>query len=664
MEPIKINLTTPVSSQKFLDIESIIERDDELLIKLKDNECYDIYEGQKLTFTRYIYENESTFYTLTENVTVLKETILDEDEKHTHIIHTTLMPNKRITLYNGENSVREYKYKHSGSTGLYHFIKTREDHNIFQQDLDLAAASGSPQEIYIKDYQGNLLDVYSGTSIMVPLKRSDKCVTSGDCITKINTEEVCGKNYEWVETYQYDFLPEKISKDTLIISGFSSDINKMLFLETKYNPFYYYKINANEEKECHLYEDPWWNEYKKLNEDNEGECILKRYVKYGNSRVTLSYNSYYWNVNVGLSSFADESTLGSEDNFNSKFVEDLEQSLIPDIIDMERVKYSPVIKNGNTATIATSITLSFHFRERNKIFVATSDNAEEKEKELKDRQQNTPLTSGNVYTDGWYINPDSGNTIWWNGFASGKTEFDNGEFSPFIEKSGLTSDLIGYLNFTDNDVYYRKKKVTQSFVRLTFYNSTDPIEQKLLYYSTVFLDGNILYGKYIKQMMYMEENDLFNEKKNKGINKNAAVVLCSAITASARVDTQMVITNEYDRTKSSEGFNIYLFAEDVNLNIDENGEKTIYMKVEFNHAGNGKTLPMIIWPKDESGDYVALKVDNFIKSLYIPIKLAYINGKYVYYIPDAYKSDNGNIDLVLFEPKIDYPDEKPKETQE
>ena len=86
---------------------------------------------------------------------------------------------------------------------------------------------------------------------------------------------------------------------------------------------------------------------------------------------------------------------------------------------------------------------------------------------------------------------------------------------------------------------------------------------------------------------------------------------------------------------------------------DDKDFRTIYMKVEFNHAGNGKTMPMIVWPK--SGEtYVPLTVNNFIDSLYIPIKLTYINGKYVYYIKDAYRNEDGNISLVLFEPKLDF----------
>jgi hypothetical protein len=297
------------------------------------------------------------------------------------------------------------------------------------------------------------------------------------------------------------------------------------------------------------------------------------------------------------------------------------------------------------------MTMSFHFRERHKI------SGETEQEELFLRKRDTNLTSGNVYSDGWYINPDSGDTIWWNGMEYSESAFSNTVFSDFIGASGETSDLLGYLNFTDNDVYYRKKKVSQSFVRLTFYTSPDPVEQKLLYYSTIFIDATTLYGKYVKQLLYMEENGLFNPKKNMGVNLNAAAVLCSGGT---RIDTKMVITNEFDRTKSSEGFNLYLFAEDKNFNL-ENGEKTIYMKVEFNHAGNGKTIPMIMWPKDEGGNYVPLTIDNFIESLYIPIKLTYINDRYVYYIPDAYKNENGDISLVLFEPKVDYEDDVPED---
>ena len=742
MEPIKINLTTPVNGRKTVNIVDMIEKKDELLIKLSGKECYDIHTGQELYFTKYIYENGRAFHTLIEKVTVIKE---DED----HTIHTTLLPVNRVSLYNGEGSVRVVsgvtESENGGKPYTYHILKTRTNHKIHPQDLN------DNQEIYIKNYMGEVIASYSGSSISIPMKREDRMATSADCITQISVDETCGKRFKEVITYQYDYLPERISHNTIMISGFNpSIVNEMVYLETKFNPFYSYFINTDPEtgepleydeygeviKHCRLYKDSWWDEgYSIENAKKSG----KIYINEGQNGVTLSYDTYYWNVNVGLSSPVNESTLGSYDNFNTKFIEDIEQSLIPDIVDMERVKYSPMVfdskkrnvvwykwtspnddkhkevytntwispettedwtlvdnvydkPDGNkinevffdatnsdgyclfreetdsytkavttyiykpteeiiddSLTVATSITMSFHFRERQKISGETEQDI------LLLRKRNTNLTSGNVYSDGWYINPDSGDTIWWNGLKSDSSTFPTAKFKNFMKESGLTSDLIGYLNFTDNDIFYKKKKVSQSFVRLSFYNSPDPIEQKLLYYSTIFIDATELYGKYVKQLMYMEENDLFNIKKNPEINLNAAVVFCSGGT---RLDTKMVITNEFDRTKSSEGFNLYLFAEDKNFNL-ENGEKTIYMKVEFNHAGNGKTLPMIMWPK-VNGKYVPLTMNNFIENLYIPIKLTYINDRYAYYIPDAYKNENGNIDLVLFEPKIDYEDDVPE----
>ena len=48
-----------------------------------------------------------------------------------------------------------------------------------------------------------------------------------------------------------------------------------------------------------------------------------------------------------------------------------------------------------------------------------------------------------------------------------------------------------------------------------------------------------------------------------------------------------------------------------------------------------------------------LTTENYIDSLYIPVKIKYINDRYVYYIPSAQNSEDGNIRLVLFEPKLD-----------
>lgn len=751
MEPIKININGPVSGFKPLNILDMTETDDELLIKLSDAECYNVYAGQKLTFIRTLYSDNGTYSTIDEKVEVI-----NEDEKH--IIHTTKPSRHTFSLYNGINNVEHISgttITENGESEKYSYIviNTTEEHNIFPQDL-----VNGLQEIYIKDAFGKTLLTIDGNNISVPNVISNAPSTSADCVTLISEDETCGKRFKKLKTYQYSFLNENISRKSLILHDLTledeatvSVMSNMSYIEVKFSPFYYYYILTDKNglpyefdeynipiKHCRLYSDPWLTLYKAMNSKKNGNYYIGE-----ESTVSLLYNSAYWDTDIALSTDSNESKLGSEDKFNTTFIEELEESLIPDIIDMERVKFIPMVYNSeiandennikyykwvsdndtkygtiylnkwidsdsfndngelisfsayqatsntfeflenetkeklfeydvfynylyrdeydeitkelttytyiptgevfnNALTIATSITLNFHFRKRREI------NTEDETIEKEERSKNTSFTSGNVYTDGWFIDEDTAEETWWNGMNYSEPLIKNNTMRSFINNSGCTSDLLGYLNFTDNDVFYRKKKVSETFVRLTFYNSTDPIEQKLLFYSTVYLDATTLYGKYVRQLMYMNDNNLLADAQN----MNVAVISCSAETNSSRVDTKMIITNEFDRTKSAEGFNIYLFAKDQNVKL-ENGEKTIYMKVEFNHAGNGKTIPMIIWPKDENGNYISLTIKNFLSHLYIPIKLVYLNGRYSYYIPDAFKNENGNIELVLFEPKLD-----------
>lgn len=730
MEPIKINLTSKMDTYKKLSVKSITERDDLLVIDLYNNENQMLKKNMFLHFIRNIYDNEKSNFLLTESVRILGK---DNDGR----IYTTKIPNKKLYLRSDNKKIRSVVY--DDKTFI---IETTVNHGIYPQDI-----SQGTLYIELKNYKNETIGICTKDNIQIPYLNGDIAITSGSCITFVNKEKTCGKDYKTVTTYRYDFNPLFVSKREILISNIDRYIlEETTHIEVSQNQYYNYTIEYNEDgspkeldsfgnpvKKCSFYTDTWWKMYEEKNNAFDGEI----FVNYGDSNSYLELREKYWSTNVELSTPINESSLGSYDNFSTKFVENLEDSLIPDFIDMERIKYSPMVydslysddvyyklisnndkkypvvytkkwvdvknlKNGekvnvyecniehgmqkiekdfyfdaysisggnlfreekneengvstictyipnneiiNSAfAVATSITFDIHFRKRDEL--KTENN------------NNTSLTSGNVYTDGWFINENEDLITWWNGFDYSGETFDSKKFEEFYNESGTTSDLIGYLNFTDNDIFYRKKKVSQSFLRFSYYTSKDPIEQKLLFYSTSFLDSTSLYSKYLKQMTYMRENDLFNTKKNEKLNLNAAVVLCDSNAVSARLDTKIVLTNEYDRTKSSEGFNLYLFAEDKNINL-ENAEKTIYMKVEFNHAGNGKTIPLIMWPKNERGEYIELTTENFIENLYIPIKLVYLNGRYTYYIPNAINNSDGNIGMILFEPKISHPEDKP-----
>ena len=611
MEIVRINLESIKENITTLSINSIIEEENELLIKTNNSNFKNIHLGEKLYFIRYIYDDNNSYFTLSETVEVIG--------LENNVIHTTKLPKHKIFLQPGKQNVIDLG-------GNRYIIKCVENHNIFPQDI-------FNQKIKIKDYTGT--ELLECTDIKIPSTISDREVTYDDCVSITGTSETCGKSKGDITYYSYNFYNYKISRKSLIISTENlteNVIDNMVYFESDFNPFYYITEETDSKgvtyKKCNLYTDPWW-----ISAKTNYSSSFKQITNNGNTRSVIGRDSDYFNLSVNLSNSIDEISLGSDDTLSEIYIDSVKQNLIPDFIDLEKIKYSPCVYSESGLTEASKISINLHFRERERIIV--DDN----------RSANTTMTSGNVYYDSWHVEESNADKVWWNNMEYSGSVFSESAFTTFLTNKGEESDLIGYLNFTDNDIFYRKKKVSQSFLRLMFYNSNDAINQKLLFYSTVFLDSTELYSKYLKQLINIEENNIILDDEN----QNAKIVL---FDDEVRLDTKLTITNEYDRNRSAEGFNIYLFASDVNFGLDENEEKTIYLKVEFNHAGNGKTIPMIMWPK-ENGKYVPLTIDNFISNLYIPIKISYFNNKYVYYIPDAYRNENGEIVLVLFEPKID-----------
>jgi len=662
-ERIKVNIAdAPVDVAGPLSVVDMIETDDELLIKLEGKECYDIFPGQELYFHRWIGRGSSiAFCEMEKSVTVLSE---DEN----HIIHTTKPDPYRFHIIKPY-----YGFENDEISGVnYTVLRCDDNHNIFAQDLD----TNTGQEVYAYDYDGNLLRSFSG--ILIPYMTDylkyvsggtlnetsagtkyitggkyytmggNKVFTKEDAVELAYEEDMCGYEYDKFKTYKYEFLPDMVSRNTILVANPSEDdpyldsiFDDISYIETKFNPFYFTRIevdeDGNEIKRCYFYEDNWWYEI-----EHGQHQINEQYINCGVTSSFLTKGEAFWGINVKFSN-DEQTTLGSEDMLGEYLDRKIQETMIPKVIDMERLKYVPAIVSGDVVTIATSITMDFHFRKREMVNAATVSG-------------NTQLTQDNVYVDGWSVAEDDWKRAWWNGMDYSGDTFNKNKFAQFYNSNGKKSDLLGYLNFIDTDVFYQKKKLSESFLRLSFYTSPYVTDQKLLFYSTIYLDGTNLFGEYVRQLPKIESGAL--KSSYSGVNSgNVASVFCEG-DASTRLDSELVVTNEFDRTRSAEGFNLYLFADDAKIkDLDEYGqekdERTIYMKAEFNHAGNGKTIPMIQnWPK-KGNNYAPLTTSNFIESLYIPVKVKYINNKYIYYIPGAVADGSGNIRLIFFEPKLD-----------
>ena len=147
------------------------------------------------------------------------------------------------------------------------------------------------------------------------------------------------------------------------------------------------------------------------------------------------------------------------------------------------------------------------------------------------------------------------------------------------------ADLLGAIGFDDNDIYYQRACLSQSFIRLLFYDTPDRRTQKLLFYSTVFLDTGDLFGQFCRNIEESEDESVFFDPSSTSecLNQHPE-------DKTKRLCARFNCFNKFDMNNCSEGFYIYLFPNIVTGNTMQD----IYMKVEFNHAKFGYTTPFVM----------------------------------------------------------------------
>ena len=345
------------------------------------------------------------------------------------------------------------------------------------------------------------------------------------------------------------------------------------------------------------------------------------------------YNRHFYLSNFLLLGNAESYKVDDDAVVAKNFLAEMTKDIIPDIVDNEKRQFIPCIKTFWGDKLAQEIVFNLHFRERDDMLTFN----------LKDK----------------FI---------WNGFDWKEEE------KTIVKKIDGYDDRLGdelnKLGFTEDDVKFQKTKLKKTFLRLLFYSSPSMLDKDLLYYSTIFLDTGELFLKYAFIKNSVDESGtssvlVFDDKKTDD---------------KLRLSAQFKVKNKYDSTKSSEGFYLYLFPDEVQ---EENAPRTIYMKVEFNHAGYGKTIPMMLpRHKDENGEYtisgapiLSTEADfpiNFLKkdengnidnkfqelsdSVMIPLNILYDRNekKYKYYFPwyTEYANETNKIIINLWEPRV------------
>lgn len=374
---------------------------------------------------------------------------------------------------------------------------------------------------------------------------------------------------------------------------------------------------------------------------------------------TVTVNKYVVNIKLPIS-VKQYTDLYSEGNIKEYFVDYEEKKAINSPVEMEKYVYTPVtvksIDHGHPVfEDCMKINFNLHFRVHN----------------------------GNDWTvydsDSWNFEEYGDNDNW----------LDNKYYSYCPRhssdeewKRSCQSDLLGYLGFTTNDVKYQKNKLKKSFLRLFYYDSPNQGSQKLLGYSTVFVDVNKLYSKFISKLnfncYYDDNGDIVKGiKVNREVSVNdlARIIGTSNLTTEEieeyRLSSQLSVMNKFVSNNSSEGFYLYMWDNTEN----KTAPMDLYLKVEFNHAGYGRTIPMMA-PYRDSSTNRGFKTNNEIindwtlpntgygivkynRYSYIHLKSKYdINtNRRIYYLdPDTYgiAKDGNIININLYEARITF----------
>ena len=340
--------------------------------------------------------------------------------------------------------------------------------------------------------------------------------------------------------------------------------------------------------------------------NDEFEVVDNRFLTSdGKFKTSVNVYEYAEMINITLPLTSNNATELNDEEVAYALFKEKRESLIPDIIDYEKRCFSPCYKVSNKLEAASDIRFNLYFRDRSE-------------------------------SDNW----TSSDVMGWNQYKINGTTFT-------LDSNPTEGDLLGFLNFTDDDVYYRKQKISKSFLRLSFYDSKEPMTQQLLFYSTIFLDSGDLYGKYIKNVLKKIENPEISLVKDKTLGANN-------LTASFNV------SDRYNRSSSSEGFYLYLFPD----GIMDGSEREIYMKVEFNHAGYGYTIPFM---RPTTGTTVLSfgkiptslidpdvgDLKEYYNNVYIPVRIKYDTtlNDFVYYFPIVERSGT-TLKFNLYEPKL------------
>jgi hypothetical protein len=189
-----------------------------------------------------------------------------------------------------------------------------------------------------------------------------------------------------------------------------------------------------------------------------------------------------------------------------------------------------------------------------------------------------------------------------------------------LSLSGLTDYKA--IGFADDDIKYEKSCFKESFIYMGFYDSPNPMTQRLISYITIFSKLN--------------DNDFLGVESGQTQTYGSVIGIPGQPVPANEVNLQFIVKNPILKPLSfSEGYYLYDYRDELNI-----GQfKYLYMRASFKNAKTGKSTNLMVKNK-------ALPVNSLVNELYTRYILSRDTTGYYYKIDGDYQGNldaNGNV---------------------
>jgi hypothetical protein len=171
---------------------------------------------------------------------------------------------------------------------------------------------------------------------------------------------------------------------------------------------------------------------------------------------------------------------------------------------------------------------------------------------------------------------------------------------------GTTLGATDYesIGFNDDDIKFERENFKQTFLNLSFYDTDNPLVQRLISNITIFSEIN--------------PSDLLPINTTTGIPGQPK--------PAKQIHLTFVLTNPILNPRGfSEGYHLYDYKDELKI-----GEyKYLYMRASFKNAKTGKNTNLMV-------DSIPYSIDNLVHTLYTRYKLIRTNTGFYYEIDDTY----------------------------